>query len=126
MRGSCLCGGVSFELEGEMRDPIACHCSQCRKTSGHYWAATAVPSNKLKLLSDSSLAWYRSSDYAQRGFCNKCGSSLFWKMEGEDKTSIGAGALEAPTDFKIKTHIFTEDKGDYYEIEEGPEQLAKY
>lgn len=126
MRGSCLCGGVSFEIEGEARDPIACHCSQCRKTSGHYWAATAVPSNKLKLLCDSTLSWYRSSDYAQRGFCNQCGSSLFWKMDAEETISIGAGALEAPTNLKIKTHIFTEDKGDYYDIEDGVEQLAKY
>ncbi|MDB3912880.1 GFA family protein, partial [Paracoccaceae bacterium] len=41
--GSCECGAVVFELSGKLRDVVACHCGQCRKTSGHYWAATSGP-----------------------------------------------------------------------------------
>lgn len=125
-KGSCLCGAVTFEVEGELRDAVACHCSQCRKTSGHYWAASQADNAALTITRDVGLTWFQSSDYARRGFCNTCGASLFWEMAGEGKTSIGAGCIEAPTGIKVKAHIYTKDKGDYYEIEPGPEQIAKY
>ncbi|WP_380055683.1 GFA family protein [Falsihalocynthiibacter sp. SS001] len=126
MKGSCLCGEVAFEIEGALNPPVACHCSQCRKTSGHYWCAAQAVESGLKLTKSSTLTWFRSSDYAKRGFCNACGSSLFWKMDTETTISVAMGALEPPTDMKIRAHIFVADKGDYYEIEDGPEQLAKY
>ena len=47
--GSCLCGAVKFTVEGELKPPDACHCTQCRKTSGHYWAATNVSRSALKI-----------------------------------------------------------------------------
>ena len=55
-KGSCLCGGVEYELHGPLRDVLACHCIQCRKTSGHYWAATNVPRDKLVLTKTGYLA----------------------------------------------------------------------
>jgi len=75
-KGSCECGAVAFELSGELRPPIACHCTQCRKTSGHYWAATQVDTENLKITKDDGLKWFRSSDWARRGFCMECGSSV--------------------------------------------------
>lgn len=125
-KGSCLCGDVSYELSGELREPVACHCSQCRKTSGHYWAATQVAKKDFALTESKGLKWYKSSDYAKRGFCKSCGSSLFWDMAKEEFISIAAGTLESPTGLNIGKHIFCADKGDYYEIEEGVIQLDKY
>ena len=77
--GSCLCGAVHFETEAPLRKVQLCHCGQCRKTSGHYWAATQVPTDALTIHGDSALTWYQSSSQAQRGFCHICGSSLFWQ-----------------------------------------------
>lgn len=121
IRGSCECGSVVFEVDGPLRPTIACHCTQCRKTSGHYWAATEVPYSSFKLVTDEGLKWYRSSEQARRGFCASCGSSLFWREEGEDAISIGAGTLDdlprgATT---ITQHIFVSDKGTYYEVANG-------
>src|SRR5262245_61771791 len=65
--GSCLCGAVKFSIEGELKPPDACHCSQCRKVSGHYWASTDVPRSALKVEGEFNVAWYRSSDNVQRG-----------------------------------------------------------
>lgn len=124
--GRCLCGGVSFALMGALRPSVACHCGQCRKTSGHYWSATQVATQDLNMLSDATLTWFRSSDHAQRGFCNACGSSLFWKMDGEESVSVGTGTIDGATGLTTQMHIFVADKGDYYDIETGPEQLAKY
>jgi hypothetical protein len=60
------------------------------------------------------LAWFRSSDFARRGFCRECGSSLFWCRDGDEMISITAGSLDAPTGLSTSIQIFTEDRGDYY------------
>lgn len=125
-KGSCLCGAVSFELKGELRAPFACHCSQCRKTSGHYASFTSAPRDSLRFRRDEGLKWYRSSDHARRGFCGACGSSLFWEVTGSEVISIAAGALDRPTGLRQSKHIFVADKGDYYDIADGLPQLAAY
>jgi hypothetical protein len=107
---------VRYRTRGKLRGAIACHCSQCRRTSGHYHAMTTVPNADLTLISDSSLSWYRSSDTATRGFCRVCGSNLFWRPVGEDRTAITAGTLDTPTNITLVEHIFVADKSDYYEI----------
>ena len=124
--GSCECGAVAYELRGDMRPSVACHCTQCRKTSGHYWSATQVPTEKLTLTQDAGLKWYRSSDRARRGFCCKCGASLFWELDGEGTTSIGTGTLDGETGLKTEKHICMADKGDYYEINDGLPQLEQW
>ena len=115
--GSCLCGAVTFEVHGPLRPPISCHCTQCRKTSGHYWSATQAADADLVVTRDDGLAWYQSSPEAQRGFCTFCGSSLFWRRAGEARTSIGTGTLDGPTGLATAAHIHVADKGDYYVIE---------
>ena len=122
--GSCNCGGVRFEIAGEMPAASVCHCGQCRRQSGHVWASTHVPDDQLTLTAQEGLRWYRSSDRAQRGFCGTCGSFLFWKAEGEAATSIAMGALDAPTGLRVARHIFVADKGDYYDIADGVPQRA--
>lgn len=118
-RGSCLCGAVSFLVEGELTPPDACHCSQCRKASGHYWASTDVPRSALTISGEDQLAWYRSSEKVKRGFCKGCGSPLFWDAAGRQNISISMGAFEQPTKVRMEKHIFVPDKGDYYDIADG-------
>ena len=117
--GSCLCGGVAFSaprLEGPV---VACHCSQCRKTSGHFVAATRAKMAHFKFSSDETLTWFRSSAEAERGFCNRCGGNLFWRRIDSENMSIMAGTLDAPTGLNLTRHIYVVDKGDYYDIEDG-------
>ena len=115
--GSCLCGGVTYELNGTLRGSVACHCLQCRKTSGHYVSATQVEPDQLHLTNDATLTWYQSSPEAQRGFCNTCGSSLFWKHEADNgAVSVMSGTIDGATGITTEKHIFTAFKGDYYNI----------
>ena len=79
LTGSCLCGGVSYRVDGPLRPIIACHCSQCRKTSGSYVLATSCALSDITFLRDETLSWYRASDRARRGFCVRCGGNLFWQ-----------------------------------------------
>jgi hypothetical protein len=125
-KGSCLCGAVTFEVAGELSPPDACHCSQCRKQSGHYWASTDVPRASLTVKGESNLTWYQASDRVRRGFCSKCGAFLFWDPLGKDRTAIAMGAFDKPTDTRLAHHIFVADKGDYYDIADGLPQTQRW
>ena len=115
-KGSCLCGAVTFEVAGELPRPDACHCSKCRKHSGHYFASTDVPRSAVTIHGEENLTWYQSSEKARRGFCATCGSSLFWDPLFKDWIGIAMGAFDTPTETQLAIHIFVADKGDYYEI----------
>lgn len=113
--GSCQCGAVKFEVDPPLRGVINCHCTICRKTSGHHWAATNAPLDQIRVTEDRGLTWFQSSEAARRGFCNLCGSSLFYALEGGDSWSIGAGTLDAPTGLETVKSIYNKEAGDYYD-----------
>ena len=121
-KGSCLCGAVTFEVAGPLSPPDACHCSQCRRQSGHYWASTNVPRAAVTLRGEDKVSWYQSSERIRRGFCATCGSVLFWGPPDWDKIAIAMGAFDLPTGTFLEKHIFVADKGDYYEIADGVPQ----
>ncbi|MFV0409344.1 MAG: GFA family protein [Paracoccus sp. (in: a-proteobacteria)] len=120
--GGCLCGAVRFQARSGDEAPTACHCEQCRRWSGHVWAA--VDGYDLTLTGEESLRWYRASTFAARGFCVQCGSSLFWQADGLDHCDIAMGCIDAPTGMHLGNHIFTAFKGDYYDIADGLPQTA--
>lgn len=120
--GSCLCGAVTFEVAGDLPRPDACHCSKCRKWSGHYGVGTDVPRAALTIHGAENVTWFHSSEKVRRGFCSTCGSSLFFDPIDKAKipwTSVCMGAFDSPTDTKVAIHIFVADKGDYYELADG-------
>ena len=122
--GRCLCGAVGFEVTGPLRDVVVCHCGQCRRQHGAPPGYSQASWENIRLTGAENLTWYRSSEGARRGFCRICGSSLFWEPVGTGRVSIAAGSLDAPTGLRTVRHIFVNDKGDYYEISDGLEQLS--
>ncbi len=113
--GGCLCGAVTYVVSGPLRPVVACHCTQCRKTSGHHVAATSCHRDDIEVT--GNVTWYQSSETARRGFCGICGSNLFWDGAGVN-LSIFAGTLDGSTGIKMAGHIFCADKGDYYELDD--------
>jgi hypothetical protein len=91
--------------------------------TGHVMAATGARHTDFRLLSESKLGWFTSSDEARRGFCSQCGSTLFWQGVGRDYLSIAAGTLDDSSGLRIACHIFTADKGGYYEITDAAPQV---
>jgi len=126
MKGSCLCGTVRFEITGQVRDVVGCHCKQCRKQSGHHWAASSVRLDEIDIEGAEHITWYDASPDARRGFCSECGSHLFWHPTGQDRYAFSPGAIDGPTGLKMKNHVFVADKGDYYDIKDGLPQYAQY
>ena len=122
--GGCLCGGVRYECRTPMRAVVNCHCRMCRRTHGHVAAYSAVAKAGLVLTNTLGLRWYASSTDARRGFCSRCGASLFWEHAHDDHVAISAGTLDSPTHLTTVGHVFVADAGDYYTICDGLRRFA--
>lgn len=115
--GGCACGGVRYEVRGPLRDIIACHCEQCRRTSGHFVAATACRRSAFSMPRSDTLKWFVAVPGFRRGFCGECGSSLFFEEVGGERVSIAAGTLDSSRGLRIAHHIFVAEAGHYYGLE---------
>ncbi|MBB5516878.1 hypothetical protein FHS89_002922 [Rubricella aquisinus] len=124
-KASCLCGAVQITVEGDLPRPSVCHCRECRKHSGHLEASVDVPESWVTVTGAEAVGWFQSSEKVRRGFCKTCGSTLFWDPIFRDWTAIAMGAFDTPTGTQIAGHIFVEEKGDYYEINDGLPQNAR-
>jgi len=122
--GGCLCAAVRYEVHGPLRPVVACHCTQCRRVTGHFLAATAARTGDLRV-TGAGLKWYDSSPGARRGFCGECGSTLFWHGTGRDYVSIAAGSIDGATRLALVQHIHVADKGDYYTLDDAIPQSAQ-
>lgn len=125
-QGSCECQSVKFEVSGELSDITACHCYECRKSSGNYWAYTEVMPDQINFLEKDDLGWYDSTDLAIRGFCKNCGSTLFWRLKGREEWHISASSFDDPIPVKLTNHIFVTERGSFYEITDGLPQAARF
>src|SRR5215472_16663946 len=114
--GRCLCGAVSFQVLGPLRDVFNCHCHRCRRFTGHHMAAAAADAADLDINdADSHLRWFYPVPEAGYAFCGECGSSLFWRSRAvPSRISICAGALDPPTGLKTVRAWWTSEASDYH------------
>ena len=126
LSASCLCKGINMTINGEFRPVVNCHCIQCTKTHGNYAAYTSVLEENISYKSKSTLKWFVSSAKAKRGFCKKCGASVFFKRLGSRAISISAGLFKNPTKLETSSHIYTLNKRDYYKITDNLPKYKKY
>ena len=117
LRGRCLCGACRFRVEGEASAASACHCTTCRKTSGHVRASARAPEKSVTI--EGPVTWFAASESAERGFCPGCGASMVWRGHGEGMVSFAQGCLDGDTGLRLEKHIVTADKGDDHEIADG-------
>lgn len=100
--GSCLCGKVTFTVTGDLPALNACHCTACRKQSGHYEVSVDVARTALTVSGEENVKWYQSSQKVRRGFCESCGSTLFWDPVFQDWTAVAMGAFDTPTHTQLE------------------------
>ena len=122
----CLCRGIEIKIRDKLRHIINCHCSQCMKTHGNFAAYTSCPENNIDFISKKTLKWYRSSKIAKRGFCSKCGASMFYKRLKSKNISVAAGMFDKPTKLKTMRNIFVGTKSDFYKITDKLPKFNKY
>ena len=126
LKASCLCGNIQLRTQGYHRDIHNCHCIQCMKTHGHHAAYTAVKLENIKFYKKKTLKWFKSSKRAKRGFCSKCGASIFFKVIGTKNISIAAGMFNKPVKLKTIANIFTKSKLDYYKLDHRLPKFKRY
>ncbi len=117
--GRCLCGAVVFKATPAPHDDgvhvDACHCGMCRRQIGGPLMAVTT-AGPVTVEDPTHLGVYRSSDWAERCFCKKCGSNLFWRMRDGSFTSVNAGAFDDTSDAKLTLEIFIDEKPGYYDF----------
>ena len=120
--GGCLCGAVRYAVRGSLRDILVCHCVECRRWAGRAATFTASRNVDLEIRDNGHVVWIpspRSEHRASRGFCARCGASLFWRAPGFDRTSIAAGTLDDPSGLRVASHIWVEQGADWEQPLEG-------
>jgi hypothetical protein len=118
--GSCLCGNIKYEIDGELSDFGYCHCRSCRKANGTAFGANAgVDRSAFKLLSGAdSLREFASSPGKRRVFCSNCGSPIYaYLTKTPDVLRIRLGSLDTPLTSRARAHTFVSDKADWEDIE---------
>ena len=115
--GGCLCGGVRLTIDNPPAKVSVCHCSMCRRWTGGPLMALH-PEKPLRLDKTDTLTWHRSSEWAERGFCSTCGTSLFYRIVATPDDVIATpGALDDQTMFSgLDVEIFIEEKPDFYDF----------
>lgn len=117
--GSCLCGRVQYQIRGQLKDVINCHCSMCRKlhASAFRTRATILASNWSLLRGQEWIKYYESSPGNHKAFCSNCGSSLYTKFDKNPAVyGFPLGTLDTDPKVAPERHIFVKSKAPWYEI----------
>lgn len=116
--GSCLCGAVTFEIDGDFKKFYLCHCSLCRKDTGSAHAANLFSST-------ATLRWFTGEDKVtnynlpstrhNKAFCSVCGSALPIVLNDGKFLVVPAGSLDCDVDITPTSHIFVSSKANWDE-----------
>jgi hypothetical protein len=138
VRGSCLCGGVKFEITGPLLRPLNCHCSLCRKQHGAAFRSRArVRRSDFKWIQGEELVtYYEATRGYRRGFCRVCGSPILNRAEPHspvaeshpqslDEFGIALGTLDDDPGIRPESHIFVGSKASWFEITDDLPQFTE-
>ncbi|WP_300032694.1 GFA family protein [uncultured Roseobacter sp.] len=116
--GSCLCGAVTYSITNDITETGACHCEMCRRWSGGVFLGMEVPGDDLKVNGSENLTVYASSPWAERAFCKKCGSSMWYRVTApgphHNTHHIGLGTMDDASGVTLTGEIFIDKKPDGY------------
>lgn len=125
--GRCLCGGVSFVAKGLEPKVAACHCSMCRRWSGGPFFA--ITPSEVIWTGEGLITTYPSSEWAERGFCSKCGSSLFYRVTApgpyQGMAHLALGTLDDQSGIDLTLEYFIDIKPDAYELAGDRKRLTE-
>lgn len=127
IKGSCFCGGVTYKIEGKLRDARSCHCSMCRKAFSAQASAYALvdPGEFSWVTGENLLTRYESNSGAGLQFCSKCGSTLCGTYKGEIH-GVTLGCVDGDPGISLERHIFVGSKASWESIPEGVPQYEEW
>lgn len=121
--GRCLCGAVRFTVESFEREHHICHCGMCRRWSGGPGFMTAA--SGVVFEGREHIGRYESSEWAERGFCKRCGSNLFYRLKPKDLYVLSVGAFDDPAPFEAVTEIYVDHQPPGYAFAGNLERLTE-
>lgn len=114
LSGHCLCGAVKITLTDAHREIDVCHCKMCARWGGAMYAG--LEAGRCSVEGDEAITIYQSSDWAERAFCSKCGSNLWYSFKPTGNRTFLAGMFDLPEGMAIKQQIFVDEKPDWYDL----------
>lgn len=124
INGTCLCGSVSVKANPEKNTFDACHCSMCRKWGGGP-ALTVDGGTDVQLKGEDFISVFQSSAWAERGFCKKCGTHLFYRLKNSNYCNFPIGLFKETENFKFNMQIFIDSKPDCYDFANNTETMTE-
>ena len=113
LEGRCLCGAVEVEAAAVTEGVGACHCGMCRRWTGALFAVVTAPADAVTVRGEA--ARFASSDFAERAFCPRCGSHLWWRRtdEADARYDLMAGLFDAVEDWPLESEIYVDRRPRY-------------
>jgi hypothetical protein len=127
--GSCLCGGVRYEIDGKIGPALNCHCSMCRKATGAaFRSRVAVPRMNFRWVTgEDLLTYYDCSPTTTRTFCKVCGSTLVSLFhDNPDTLGLPMGTLDDDPSIRPQFHVFVGSKAPWFEITDRLPQYDEF
>ncbi len=123
LTGRCLCGAVTITMTNAHREVDVCHCSMCQQWTGSMYAG--IEASEFSITGEEAISTYASSSWAERAFCSKCGSHLWYKFTPTGNRTFLAGMFDLPEGLPIKHQIFIDEKPDWYDLaQDSPKKTS--
>ena len=121
--GQCLCGAVKFRAAPKTADVGVCHCSMCRRISaGPFFAIDC--GDTLVFENEDKLGVYNSSEWAERGFCKDCGSTILWRLKDRSINIVAVDLFNDLEGLRLDHEVYIDEKPGYYRFAEKTTQLT--
>lgn len=123
IEGRCLCGAVTIVLEKPAHEVEICQCDMCRRWGSSFYAAQCGDNPRVS--GDDTITIYRSSEWAERAFCSRCGSNLWYRFLPTGNRSFSAGLFDEAVKHRIEKEIFVDECAEWSRIEgDHPKQTG--
>ncbi|MDA8747333.1 GFA family protein [Litoreibacter sp.] len=126
--GGCLCGAVRYDIDAELTELGACHCQMCRRWSGGIYLSVKADESEVTLTGQADIGTYKSSDWAERGFCKTCGSSVYYRVTlagpYQGNYHFAAGTLDDASGLTLNSQMFIDQKPSGYAFTQETQDLT--
>jgi len=123
-KGQCLCGEVKFTAKHMKNNVGACHCGMCRRWGGGPLMAVSC-GTEVSFEGEENISVYNSSDWAERGFCKKCGSHLFYRLKEINEHQVPVGLFDSQEGFNFSLQVFVDRKPSFYSFANKTKEMTE-
>ena len=115
IEGHCLCGAVTITLDDPRHEVEICQCAMCRRWGGAFYAGQTGANPQVS--GEDLVTVYRSSEWAERAFCSRCGSGLWFRFLPTGNRSFSAGLFDAAATHGVEKEIFSDERAEWCRLE---------